>query len=236
MSRPLIALTPSFDPQTNKQNVYMRYIRAIEQAGGAPFLLPLTTDRTVLRQFLDLADGVLFTGGDDIHPRLYGRTLHEKCGELCPERDEMEFALGEEFLKTEKPFLGICRGIQFLNVLYGGDLWQDLPSEYGYKSIHNQGGNYDKHFHNVTPVKGGMLARVVGSDESFGVNTAHHQAVKTLASGLILEAVSDDGVIEAFSSTDRTFGLAVQWHPEYLVGYDKNAQVLFSSFVDAAKK
>ncbi len=235
MARPIIALTPSYDPKEGKQNVYMRYVRAIEQAGGAPFLLPLTANKEVLRRFLDMADGVLFTGGDDIHPRIYGRTLHEHCGELCPERDEMEFALGEEFLKTNKPFLGICRGIQFLNVLYGGDLWQDLPSEYGYKSVHNQGGHYDRHAHSVAPVAGGLLAKVLGSDAAFPVNTAHHQAVKTLASGLILEALSDDGVIEAFSSTDRGFGLAVQWHPEHLVGHDPNARALFTAFVNACK-
>ncbi len=232
--RPIIALTPSYDRHSARQSVYMRYIRAIELAGGAPFLLPLTEDREVLRRFLDIADGVLFTGGDDIHPRIYGRTLHEKCGELCPERDAMEFVLGEEFIKTDKPFFGICRGIQFLNVLYGGDLWQDLPGEYGYRSVHNQGSHYDRHAHNVTPVSGGLLASIVG-DDTFPVNTAHHQAVKGLAEGLVLEAVADDGVIEAFSSTDRRFGLAVQWHPEYLIAHDKNASALFEAFINACK-
>ncbi len=233
--RPIIALIPSYDPQTAKQNVYMRYIRAIEQAGGSPFLLPLTENREVLRSFIDISDGVLFTGGDDIHPRIYGRTLHEHCGELCPERDAMEFAFGEEFLKTAKPFLGICRGIQFLNVIYGGDLWQDLPSEYGYRSVHNQGGHYDRHAHSVVPVKGGLLASICG-EQAFPVNTAHHQAVKTLADGLVLEAVSEDGVIEAFSATDREFGLAVQWHPEHLVCHDRNAVALFNAFVAAAQR
>ncbi|MBQ3081585.1 MAG: gamma-glutamyl-gamma-aminobutyrate hydrolase family protein [Clostridia bacterium] len=234
--KPLIALTPSYYKDSQAQAVYMRYVKAIERAGGVPIVIPMTSDEGIQKQMAELCDGALFTGGDDIHPSYYGCCLHEHCGELTPQRDEYEFVFGKLFLATGKPFLGICRGIQFINVAYGGTLYQDLPAEYKRESVHRQPRPYNVPYHSVSLVKGGKIAGICGMD-TVEVNSMHHQAVKKIGAGLVTEGVSPDGVIEAVVATDRDYGVAVQWHPEHLaeVG-DKASLALFSSFVNAAKK
>jgi len=214
----------------------MRYVRAVERAGGVPFVIPMTADEGIQQTVVDMCDGALFTGGDDIHPSYYGCCLHEHCGELTPLRDACEFVFGKLFLATQKPFLGICRGIQFINTMYGGTLYQDLPAEYKRESVHRQPRPYNVPFHSVSLVKGGVLQSICGMD-TVEVNSMHHQAVKIIGKGLVLEATSPDGVIEALVATDRPYGVAVQWHPEHLaeVG-DKAATALFQSFIQAAKK
>ncbi len=234
-NRPIIGLFPSFNGAEQQQTVYVRYVRAIEQAGGAPIVLPLTADRGVMSQMASLCDGALFTGGDDMHPRHYGCCLHEHCGELTLVRDECELVFAEEFLKTDKPFLGICRGIQFLNVMYGGTLYQDLPAEYNSSSIHRQPKPYNKPFHVVNLKKGGRVAEICGAD-SIETNSMHHQAVKKLGVGLVAEGYSADGVLEALSAADRKYGIAVQWHPEHLVTAGDAASIaLFQSFISSCK-
>lgn len=234
--KPLIGLFPSFNESELQQTVYIRYVRAILQAGGAPFVLPMTEDKEVMKQMAQLCDGALFTGGDDMHPRYYGCCLHEHCGTLTPVRDGAEVVFANEFLKTDKPYLGVCRGIQFLNVMYGGTLYQDIPAEYKGGCIHRQQRPYNKPFHSVELVKGGRLAEICGA-ETIQVNSMHHQSVKKLGSGLVAEGFAPDGVLEALSSTDRAYGIAVQWHPEHLVETgDMAALNLFRSFIEAAKK
>lgn len=234
--KPLIALTPSFYKDSQAQAVYMRYVKAIERAGGVPLVIPMTADEGIQAQVAALCDGALFTGGDDIHPSYYGCCLHEHCGELTPLRDEYEFVFGKHFLATDKPFLAICRGIQFINVFYGGTLYQDLPAEYNRESVHRQERPYNVPYHSVSLVKGGKMADICGMD-TLQVNSMHHQSVKKIGAGLVLEGVSPDGVIEAVTATDRPYGVAVQWHPEHLaeVG-DEASLALFQSFVDSCKK
>lgn len=233
--KPLIALTPSYYKDSEAQAVYMRYVRAIERAGGVPIVIPMTADEGIQKQIVALCDGALFTGGDDIHPRYFGCCLHEHCGELTPQRDEYEFVFGKLFLKTDKPFLAICRGIQFINVAYGGTLYQDLPAEYRRESVHRQPRPYNVPYHSVSLVKDGVIAGICGMD-TLQVNSMHHQAAKKIGEGLVLEGVSPDGVVEALVATDRDYGVAVQWHPEHLADAgDKASLALFQSFVEAAK-
>lgn len=233
--RPLIGLFPSYNGAELQQTVYVRYVGAVERAGGAPFILPLTEDAALMEQMAALCDGALFTGGDDMHPSYYGCCLHEHCGELTPVRDRSEVLFARAFLKTGKPYLGICRGIQFLNVMYGGTLYQDIPSEYRRLSVHRQPRPFDVPFHGVSLVRGGALCRILGKDR-IEVNSMHHQCVKKLGKGLVAEGYADDGVLEAFSDPARGFGLAVQWHPEHLVGKgDPVSLRLFGSFIEAAR-
>lgn len=234
--RPLIGLFPSFGTEEKQQTVYLRYVSAVEKTGGAPFVLPLTENTEVLTQMASLCDGVLFTGGDDMHPSLYGCCLHEHCGTLTPVRDRCETKFAEIYLKTGKPYLGICRGIQFLNVMYGGTLYQDIPAEYNRQSVHRQPKPYDVPFHKVRLTEGGRLAALLGKTE-ISVNSMHHQCVKKLGAGLAAEGFAEDGVLEAFSDPARAYGIAVQWHPEHLVGKDDEASLLlFNSFVEACEK
>lgn len=234
--RPLIGLIPSYENEEDRQAVNMRYVRAVLQAGGAPFVLPLCDDAETVRKFAQLCDGVLFTGGDDVHPRYYGCCLHEHCGTLTPIRDSFEIAFAKEFLKSEKPFLGICRGIQLINVMYGGTLYQDICAEYKAGCAHRQSAPYNVPFHSVSLVKGGALEALCGKTD-LQVNSMHHQSVKALGKHLSAEAFAPDGVVEALSATDRAFGVAVQWHPEHLAEKGDTASLkLFEAFVGAAKK
>lgn len=234
--RPLIGLIPSYKTEEDRQAVNMRYLRAVLQAGGAPFVLPLCTDAETIKRFAQLCDGVLFTGGDDVHPRYYGCCLHEHCGTLTPIRDSFEIAFANEFLKSDKPFLGICRGIQLINVVYGGTLYQDISAEYKAECSHRQSAPYNVPFHKAVLVPDGMLSRLYKA-EVIEVNSMHHQSVKALGKHLNAEAFAPDGVVEALSASDRAFGVAVQWHPEHLVeGGDTASLNLFRAFVEATKQ
>lgn len=228
--KPIIALFPSYDPEGKRQNVLMRYVHAVEVAGGAPFLLPLSTDPQVMQTMVDICDGVVFTGGDDVHPRHYGACLHEGCGDLCPERDAAELVFAKAFLNTDKPFLAVCRGIQLVNVMYGGTLYQDINLERGRGLTHRQKPPYTEGSHGVSLKADGFIAELLGRDELW-VNSMHHQAVKQVGKGLAVEGFATDGVIEALVATDRDFGVAVQWHPECLVDGDEPSLTLFKSLV-----
>lgn len=236
MARPLIALFPSYDEGEGTQTVYLRYVRAVENAGGAPFVLPMTASADVARRMAEVCGGALFTGGGDLCPTRYGCCLHEGCEEPTLLRDECEFAFAEAFLKTKKPYLGVCRGIQFLNVFYGGTLYQDIALEYSGALKHRQARPYDVPSHGVALAKGGRLAQICGA-EKIAVNSMHHQGLKALGRGLLAEGVSDDGLVEAVSASDRDYGIAVQWHPEHLVTRgDTASKALFESFVAAAAR
>lgn len=235
MKKPIIALYPSYSSSSGCQTVLMRYIHAVEIAGGAPFLLPLTTDEDVIETMVEMCDGVVFTGGDDAHPRHYGACLHEGCGDLCPERDAGEMAFAKQFLKTKKPFLAICRGIQLVNIMYGGTLYQDINLERGRGLTHRQQPPYSNGSHGVKLTKDGFIAKLVGSDELW-VNSMHHQAVKQLGKDLVIEGYATDGVTEALVATDRPFGVGVQWHPECMIDNDEASFKLFKGLIEAAKK
>ncbi len=235
MKKPIIALYPSYTPSDKRQNVLMRYIHAVEKAGGAPFLLPLSTDPDVIETMVGMCDGMVFTGGDDAHPRHYGACLHEGCGDLCPERDAGEMAFAKQFLATKKPFLAICRGIQLINIMYGGTLYQDIDLEKGRGLTHRQKPPYEVGSHTVKLDKNGFIANLLGREELF-VNSMHHQAVKQLGKDLRIEGYATDGVVEAVVATDRPFGVAVQWHPECLVGNDAPSLKLFKALIEAASK
>ena len=232
--KPIIGLFPSYDSEGRRQNVLMRYVHAVEIAGGAPFVLPLSTDAEVLETMVDMCDGVVFTGGDDVDPRHYGACLHEGCGDLCPEREAVELLFAKEYLKTAKPFLAICRGIQLINVMYGGTLYQDINLERGRGLVHRQKPPYSDGSHPVSLDPKGFIAGVVGKSDLW-VNSMHHQAVKQVGKGLVAEGYASDGVTEALVATDRPFGVAVQWHPECMVDGDEVSLTLFKALIEASE-
>ena len=152
MKRPLIGIVPLVDAQRESYWMLPGYMRGVEQAGGLPIMLPLTDDDAALRQLADTCGGFLLTGGQDVSPALYGAAPAPACGETCPARDAMETKLLALALEQDKPVLGICRGIQFLNVYLGGTLYQDLPTEHPSAAEHHQKPPYDVPVHSVTLV------------------------------------------------------------------------------------
>lgn len=226
---PLIGVTPLWD--VARQSVWMLpdYLDGIKAAGGIPVVLPIEMSDKDAERIVETFDGFLFTGGQDVSPSLYGTEDVTGTVVSCPERDKVETLLLQKALEADKPILGICRGLQFINVFMGGTLWQDLPSQRPSTIVHRQGKPYGVPTHQVSI--SGELRSLLGKD-ILNVNTLHHQAVKDLASGLIPMAVAPDGLIEAFQMPEKRFVWAVQWHPEYLFKTDKDSLAIFSCFME----
>lgn len=238
MKRPVIGITASHDTEHDKLFINSVYLRAIRNAGGIPMIFPMEVTEDDLRDLVTLTDGVLFTGGDDIHPFLYGEETDAKCGNVSQPRDSMEMALVPLVMEFGKPIFGICRGIQILNTAMGGTLYQDSPSQFKSElSIaHRQPFAYKVPSHTVDITPGTLLSRILGEEHaSIAVNSMHHQAIKDVAPGLEVCGYAPDKMIEAVYAPDYPFLLGVQWHPEHLTTSQPDAAKLFAAFVDACR-
>ena len=237
MRKPLIGLTPAHDMESGDVKARPTYMRALKAAGAIPVVMPLDASEEDLKQLSQDLDGFLFTGGPDVHPFLFGEETQAHCGNVSPARDQMEISLLPIVMELQKPILGICRGIQVLNIALGGNIWQDIPSQVtrDFPLAHSQPFSYDMPCHTVALTEGSLLARISESS-SIEVNSMHHQAVKDLAPGLIASAYSTDYLIEALEMPDYPFFIGVQWHPEYLWEKNKEAFRLFQTFVKACKE
>lgn len=233
--RPVIGLIPLFDDDKESYWMLPGYMKAIEKCGGLPIMLPLTEDKEEIADAYSLCDGILFTGGHDVSPIIYGETESDKCAKTCPARDRMETVILEKCLNDNKAFLGICRGIQFVNACLGGTLYQDLPAEYTGNVEHHMTPPYDRTVHNIEVIENTKLADIVGAG-THGVNSYHHQAVKTLADGLKVMALSEDGLVEAAEVPNQRFAIAVQWHPEFSYENNEDSIKIIQAFVDACKE
>lgn len=237
--QPLIGLTVSIQLDERKLYTPTSYPTAIIEAGGAPVLLNVTRDESVIAQYTDIVDGLLFSGGDDVDPASYGEEQIWGCGDVSPLRDDFEIKLLRTMLERhpEKPILGICRGEQVLNVAMGGTLYQDLSSQVPGCIRHQQKQVSQYASHRVIIEEGSKLHDIFGSTE-IRANSFHHQAVKDIAPGLAVTARAADGVVEAFEKPDHPYFVAVQWHPERLVEWQFHPEhkALFQSFVDACRK
>lgn len=194
------------------------YLRAIEAAGGAPLLIHLTDNLEVARALYELCDGILLPGGDDVDPAYYGEEPHPDLGSVDRQRDAVEIALARWAREDTKPLMGICRGIQVINVAFGGTLYQDLPAQLPQTSDHRENtrlGQYDVLTHGIALAHDSWLAERLSADQLMG-NTMHHQAVKDVAPGLRVVGHAPDGVIEALEGVGAQLVVAVQCHPEHL--------------------
>ncbi len=213
------------------------YVQALAKAGAAPLLVPPIADRSLLRSLYERLDGLLLAGGRDIDPTYYGETLHEKCIPDLAARDEMELVLTRWAVDEGKPLLGICRGIQVLNVALGGSLYQDIDAQVPGAERHAWHDGYPRDHlpHQVTVAAGTHLASIVGTAH-LPVNSLHHQAIKDVALGLAAVARASDGIIEAAEVEGHPFALAVQWHPEELIENDVRARQLFAALIEACQR
>ena len=234
MQKPVIGVTPLFDRARDSYWMLPGYFQALEQAGAAPVMLPLTDDEAALSHIVDTLDGFLIAGGQDVSPSVYGEEQKPTCAETCPERDAMEGVLLRLLWDADKPVFGICRGLQILNAHLGGTLYQDLITEHPSDTNHRMAAPYDRAEHLVSLIKDAPLYPLLGAEE-IGVNSCHHQAIKTLAPDLRPMAISPDGLMEAVYAPEKRFVWAVQWHPEFFFKKDENSRKLFAAFVNAAR-
>lgn len=228
----MIGVLPLYDEHKESYWMLPGYMKGIEDAGGLPVMLPLTSDETIIHQLAHTFDGFLFTGGHDVDPEIYGEVPNELCGVLCTERDKMEMLLFKQAVELDKPILGICRALQLFNALLGGTLYQDLPAQWNSEINHKQQPPYSVPAHNVHIEKDTLLHEIIGT-EAFMVNSYHHQGIKQLSDQLEAVAHAEDGLIEAVVLPGQTFTLAVQWHPEFSYKHDAYNFKLFVAFVKA---
>jgi putative glutamine amidotransferase len=212
-----------------------RYCRAIHTSGGMPVILPPVASRSGLRKILQRVDGLLISGGNfDIHPRFYGEKPIAALGTINQERTEFELALIDEALKHDMPLLGVCGGAQAINVVLGGSLYQDIATQLPNAEEHEQG-TKPQSGHRIKIHDGTRLRRIVRT-QALKVNTTHHQAIKTLGEGLVVNATAQDGLIEGIESPSHRFVVGVQWHPEALALRDSHQRRIFSTFIAISKR
>lgn len=227
-----IGINANFDTEKQRINMPNDYITAIIRAGALPVLLPLTDREDVWRAMVDNVDGMVFPGGEDIHPEEYGQEVHPKCADIVPERDKQELFTYRYLLSRKKPFLAICRGLQLVNVAHGGNLIQDIPSQFETDIEHQ---SREAAAHEVQVVPGTLLHQLMRQNK-VNVNSRHHQNIQDLGEGLKANAYAPDGLIEGLEFENGYPGLAFQWHPENLSETQPEMQRLFDWLVAEASK
>ena len=242
MSKPVIGITTNYvGPEEERcpsryGSYYINrgYVEGVRKAGGIPLYLPYTDDPEELSVLLDRVDGLLLTGGKDMDPKHFGEDRHPTCERILPDRSASELALTRLAVKRSTPLLGICLGLQTLNVAMGGSLFQDIPSMQPSGVRHRQT-EQERHgvAHTVEVVEGSLLSRVFGGRRELSVNSIHHQAAKKIGDGLVVTARAPDGIVEGLEHPGVPFCLSVQWHPEDLKAGESN-QVLFDGLLKAA--
>jgi putative glutamine amidotransferase len=238
MPAPLIGVTvhPNTAPDRAELDTLLEAIvRGIERAGGLPALIPLGLTEAVLYALYKRLDGALFSGGGDIAPARYGAESHPAISGVDAERDRAEFDLMRWAINNGKPFFGICRGAQVLNVALGGTLYRDHAELSGAGRHDHPAPEFPSDFlaHTIKIEEESTLGRIIGQP-LIDVNSMHHQSCQTLGPGLRATAVAADGVVEALEIPGRPFALGVQWHPECLPRTPEMRR-LFESFVEAAE-
>jgi len=211
------------------------YVEALTQAGACPVLIPNALPEVALDGLLSRLNGVLFTGGGDIETNYYQAAAHPKVSGVEPARDQLEINLLKRVVSHGKPFLGICRGLQLINVALGGTLYADIADQVPGADKHDYYPGWERDYlaHSVSVDQETRLAGILG-ESVVDVNSFHHQAVRQLAPDLVPTAYSPDGIMEACELPDHPFGLAVQWHPEWLTA-DAPMRGLFQVFVEACR-
>lgn len=242
MKRPLIGITGSrmiggawstYSPGHFLDYTFDQYSRAVTACGGVPVIIPAAQNDVTVAELIRRLDGVLLSGGPDIHPRHYGQAPLAGLGDIDDGLDQAELKVAAAALAAGRSLLAVCRGIQMLNVAMGGSLIQDLERQVPDGINHRQPAGKDVLSHTVRIEKPSRLHRIVRRRQIW-VNGRHHQAIDRVADGLLICARAPDGVIEAVETPGDPFVLGVQWHPEGTWHHDRFARALFAAFVKAA--
>jgi len=229
---PLIGITCSYDDDVKKFTIGNDYVLAVQAAGGVPVVIPHRSDEHAA-VLLSKLDGVLLSGGGDIDPNYFGEEPLPGNGNIDPLRDSFELKLTRMAMELGMPLLGICRGMQMLNVAAGGSVWQDIHIGIDKPLQHSQLAPRWYATHHINLVKGSLLERILGRN-TVRVNSFHHQIINNLGENLVVSALASDNVIEAFECSGvESFALGVQFHPENMYLHCPCILSIFSSFIEA---
>lgn len=232
--KPVIGIFPSYNEETKQVFLDDYYIDELLDSGAIPYIIPVTKDLETLTQILNTIDGLLLSGGVDIDPKYYGEENTGKIVEISSAMDESEQLLIKLAMEADLPILGICRGMQSLNVFCGGTLIQDIPSERGVSVVHRLD-KPETAFHNIIVEKDSPLSEAIG----FGthrINSYHHQAVKKLSPEFSACAFAEDGIVEAIYHKNKKFILGVQWHPERDYHTTPDSKKILDKFISVCTK
>lgn len=233
--KPVIGLTSSFMTHEDRELVFLphAYFDAVRHFGGIPVLIPVFAPEEELNFLLDRCDGLILTGGDDIDPKLYGEETLNDTVVIAPERDALEGKVIDMALRRNLPIFGICRGIQMMNVHFGGTLWQDIPAQIPSDVAHSMAKPHHRTCHSCILEQNTPLFDLCGAQ--IAVNSHHHQAVKDPAPGFTVMGRSEDGIIEAIYDPCKSFCWGVQWHPEKIWDIEDSSAKLFEVFLNACQ-
>mgnify|MGYP003982134041 FL=1 len=229
--KPLIGITTYGRNDQGSFTLPALYVESIRRAGGIPLLI--VPGETYLEDIVNRLDGFVLAGGGDLNPGTYNGKVHEKVYNIDIERDPSELNLGELILAKKIPTLAICRGIQIINTILGGSLFEHIPDHFGEMIQHRLPPRVPS-LHNVTIDRNSDLFDIIQKEE-IEVASLHHQSIDKLATGLNTVAKSADGVIEAIEFKDESWFIGIQWHPEYTSAEDPDQQILFDKFVQRSK-
>ncbi|MEO1816326.1 MAG: gamma-glutamyl-gamma-aminobutyrate hydrolase family protein [Acetobacterium sp.] len=234
--KPLIGILPLYDSIKKSLWMYPGYPEGITAAGGIPVILSILNRDEDIEAIAERLDGFVFSGGQDVDPRHYGEALLKYSNEIYPPRDQLEMRLLRAVMDRDKPIFGVCRGLQLINVALGGTLYQDINQQVKRELPiqHFQQNNYDFPVHQISIATNSRLYEIIGT-ETIWVNSMHHQAIAHLSPQLLAAATSADGLVEAVEIRELRFGLAVQWHPEFLWRDDENTLKVLRAFVAACR-
>jgi len=210
------------------------YHRSITEAGGIPCPLVNTEDNKIIDEYIDMIDGLMVTGGDDMDPEYFGQKPHKSITLTSPRRDRFELEIIRLALKKDIPIFGICRGHQVINIALGGTIFQDLSCAPFETLRHSDPKEVKNRFHKVKILKGTILSAIIGSS-SIEVYSSHHQIIDKIGKRLLASAYSPDGVIEGLEGPEYRFLVTVQWHPE-MISRRAHSKKLFKAFVKASRQ
>jgi len=235
VSKPRVGITSALSRRGKKLRLRRCYVQAVEAAGAIPLILPVVNVAGA-DELLTVVDGLLLTGGGDVHPEEYNQQTSSRLFGVHRDRDQTELALTRAALSSSLPILAICRGAQVLNIAAGGSLHQDIGAEVPVALDHTHTGSRHRISHRVRLEPGSRLAEIFSPSRDIEVNSLHHQALDVVADGLKVVGRAEDGIIEAVEGEGPTWVVGVQWHPESFAGLDDRFHGLFAEFVKVCSR
>ena len=234
--KPVIGLTSQYEHLVGRKMIKMNntYVNAVVHGGGVPIVLPIIRELSDVERYLDLVDGLILTGGEDVSSIFFGEEPLKEVDTICLSRDNMEIELFNKAYDRNIPILGICRGLQVINIALGGTLYQDINAQVPNAIGHMCGYNIHQGYHTINILEDSMLNSIFKTDKLI-VNSQHHQSIKDLGKDLKISSTTVDGIVESIESTNEKWLLGTQFHPEVMVESDDNYIDIFKSLIKACK-